>query len=70
MDHVSETAEALESAADRMESAAGEVRRIAKRMRETRDLTCAGEAASAVAQLPGQCRLDLFVVRPLRALAG
>ena len=68
MDHVKETAEALEAAADRMESAAGEVRRIAKRMRENRDLTYAGEAISVIAQLPGQCRLDLFVVRPLRAI--
>lgn len=36
-------------------------------MRETGDLTYAGEAASTVAQVVGQCRLDLFVVRPLRA---
>lgn len=69
MDHVAATAEALEAAADRMEGAVGEVRRFAKRMRETRDMTYAGEAVSVVAQLPGQCRLDLFVVRPLRALS-
>lgn len=69
MDHVADTALALDAAADRMESAAGEVRRIARRMRDTRDMTYAGEAVSVVAQLPGQCRLDLFVIRPLRALA-
>lgn len=67
MDHVADTAEALEAAADRLEGAAGDVRRSAKRMRETGDLTYAGEAASSVAQVVGQCRLDLFVIRPLRA---
>ena len=68
MDHVKETVDALDAAADRMTSAADELRRIAKRMRTSGDLTYAGEAISIVAQLPGQCRLDLFVIRPLRAL--
>lgn len=67
MDHVKETADALEAAANQLVRAAGEVRRTAKRMRETGDLTYAGEAISTVAQVVGQCRLDLFVVRPLRA---
>ncbi len=67
MDYVADTAEALEAAAARLEAAAGDVRRCAKRMRESGDLTYAGEAASAVAQVVGQCRLDLFVIRPLRA---
>lgn len=67
MDHVKETAEAIEAAADRLEGTAGDMRRIAKRMRETKDLTYAGEAISVVAAVVGQCRLDLFVVRPLRA---
>lgn len=68
MDHVKETADAIEAAADRMEAAAGELRRIAQRMQKAGDLTYAGEAISVVAQLPAQCRLDLFVVRPLRAI--
>ncbi len=68
MDHVKETADAIEAAADRMQDAANCVRRIAARMRETKDLTYAGEAVSHIAQLPMQCRLDLFVIRPLRAL--
>ena len=68
MDHVKETADALDAAADRMTGAAEEVRRIAKRMRLSGDLTYAGEAVSVVAQLPAQCRLDLFVIRPLRAI--
>ena len=67
MDHVEDTANALDAAADRLEGAASDVRRTAKRMRETGDLTYAGEAASTVAQVVGQCRLDLFVIRPLRA---
>jgi signal transduction histidine kinase len=67
VDHAKETAEALEAAADRLDGAAQDVRRLAKRMRETGDLTYAGEAASVVAQVVGQCRLDLFVIRPLRA---
>lgn len=68
MDHVHETSKAIEEAADRLEEAAREVRRIAKRMVDSGDLSYAGEAASTVAQVMGQCRLDLFVVRPLRAL--
>ena len=68
MDHVKETADAIEAAADRMADAANGLRSIAKRMRSTGDLTYAGEAVSIVAQLPGQCRLDLFVIRPLRAI--
>lgn len=67
MDHVAETCAAIDAAADRMSDAATELRRIAARMKQTRDLTYAGEAISVVAQLPGQCRLDLFVIRPLRA---
>jgi hypothetical protein len=67
MDHVNETAEAIEAAADRLARTAADVRRIAQRMRDSGDLTYAGEAASAVAQVVGQCRLDLFVIRPLRA---
>ena len=68
MDHVKETADAIDAAADRMTSAADELRRMSKRMREMRDLSYAGEAISVVAQLPMQCRLDLFVIRPLRAI--
>jgi hypothetical protein len=67
MDHVADTADALEAAADRLASAANDVRSLAKRMRATGDLTYAGEAASTVAQVVGQCRLDLFVIRPLRS---
>lgn len=67
MDHVKETADALDAAANRLENAAQDVRRLAQQMRETRDLTYAGEAASTVAQVVGQCRLDLFVLRPLRS---
>ena len=67
MDHVDNTAAALEAAADRLESTAGDVRRSAKRMRETGDVTYAVEAASAVAQVVGQCRLDVFISRALRA---
>lgn len=68
MDHVDETAKALEAAAMCMDDASRDLRRIAKRMRETGDLSYAGEGASIVAQLPGQCRLDLFVIRPLRTI--
>lgn len=70
MDHVHETSKALEAAADHLDDAARDVRRIAKRMVDTGDLSYAGEAASTIAQVMGQCRLDLFVVRPLRALAS
>ena len=67
MDHVKETADAIEVAADRVADASAALRRTAKRMRESGDLSYAGEAVSVVAQLPMQCRLDLFVIRPLRA---
>lgn len=67
MDHVKETSDALDMAAEQLERAAADVRRTADRMRKTRDLSYAGEAASTIAQVVGQCRLDLFVIRPLRA---
>ena len=67
MDHVKETADAIDAAADRVADASAALRRTAKRMRESGDLSYAGEAVSVVAQLPMQCRLDLFVIRPLRA---
>lgn len=63
---VTMTAGAIDHAADMTERAAADLRRLAARMRADGDLQSAGEAASVVAQLPGQCRLDLFVVRPLR----
>ena len=68
MDHVKETADAIDAAADRVADASAALRRTAKRMRESGDLSYAGEAVYVVAQLPMQCRLDLFVIRPLRAI--
>ncbi len=68
MDHVKETADAIEAAADRVADASEALRRTAKRMRESGALSDAGEAVSVVAQLPMQCRLDLFVIRPIRAI--
>lgn len=65
---VTSTAEALDAAADNMEHAAKEVRRHAASMRAKSDLTYAAEAISVISQLPSQCRLDLFVTRPLRAI--
>lgn len=65
---VTMTAEALDAAAAVLENAAKDVRRGAEAMRADGDLTRTGEAASAIAQAFGACRLDLFVTRPLRAV--
>lgn len=62
------TAGALDAAADRLEDAAKQVRQHAASMRKDGDITRAAEAASVIAQSFGQCRLDLFVTRPLRAV--
>lgn len=62
------TVGALDGAADILERAAKDVRIQAEAMRKDGDLTRAGEAASTIAQAMAQCRLDLFVIRPLRAV--
>lgn len=62
------TAGALDAAADRLEDAAKQVRRNAELIRKTGDLSNAAEAAAIISQVFGQCRLDLFVMRPIRAL--
>lgn len=65
---VTSLASALDAAADRLEDAAQQVRRHAEMMRKDNDVTRAAEAASTIAQSFGQCRLDLFVTRSLRAV--
>lgn len=62
------TAGALDAAADRLEDAAKQVRVQAAAMRKDGDVTRAAEAAAVIAQSMAQCRLDLFVTRPLRAV--
>lgn len=62
------TAGAIDAAADNLERAAREIRNQARMMRDDGDLTRAAEVVSIVAQMPAQCRLDLLVTRPMRAL--
>ena len=62
------TAEAIEAAAVDLRKTADSLERIAQKMRDTGDISYAGEATSILAAVPIQCRIDLFVTRPLRAL--
>lgn len=66
---VSATIETIEDAAKVLESTAQRLRYLVSEMRADGDLTRAGDALSAVQSMLPNLRLDLFVVRPLRALA-
>lgn len=59
---------AIERAAEVMEDAARELRTQARLMKEDGDLTRAAEAARVIAAAAGQCRIDLLITRPLRAV--
>lgn len=62
------TAQIIDEAAKILRDRAAELDRIAERMRSRNDLTYAAEALSVIVQLAMQCRTDLLVTRPLRAL--
>lgn len=62
------TAEVIDKAADRFEDIARELRRYAVSLRDKKDFCYATMAASTIIQAPNQARLDLLMVRPLRAM--
>jgi hypothetical protein len=64
------TAQVIDAAAKLLRDKAAELERIAALMRSGDDLTYAAEALGVIAQLPVQCRVDLLVTRPLRALGN
>jgi tRNA(Ser,Leu) C12 N-acetylase TAN1 len=62
------TAEAMENAANRMRQSADELDRLAARMQERGDLSYASVGINVIVNCLSNCRLDLFVTRPIRAL--
>jgi hypothetical protein len=65
---VEPTAQIIDWMATRFRNSANELDRIANRMREKNDLTCASEALSEVINAIHNSRLDLLVSRPIRAM--
>jgi hypothetical protein len=55
------------NAANRLEEAAADMRRLGERITDD-DLSYATEAVNLLVQLPQQCRCDLFAERPRRAM--
>jgi hypothetical protein len=67
---VEPTAQAIIDAADYLRSIESKLRHTADRMRETKDITYASEAANAIANILPNMRIDLLVTRPIRALSA
>lgn len=65
---VEPTATAIDDMAGHLEASAERLRHVSRAMREDGDLTRAADAASAIATLLPRLRLDLLIVRPLRAV--
>ena len=65
---VEPTAQVIDTAAERFRQTAEELNRLASRMRERNDLTYASEAMMAIINTMQNCRMDLLVTRPIRAL--
>lgn len=60
------TAEAIEKMAETLRAAAAQLDAIAERTRKNNNFEQVADAASCVANLLPNLRLDLLVVRPLR----
>ena len=65
---VEPTAQIIDQAIVRIQSAVRELEFIAKNMRSREDLTYASEAIGIIVNLPQQLRVDLLVTRPIREL--
>lgn len=65
---VTPTAEIIDTMANTMRYYADEMDRIAARMRQNDDLDYAADAMTAVSNMHTNLRLDLLVVRPMRAI--
>lgn len=64
---VEPTAQAIDAAAERMCQAAEKLVRIAKNMRSRNDINYASEALMEILNAVQGSRIDLLVVRPIRA---
>lgn len=67
---VEPTAQAIDTAEERFRHTADELNRLASRMRERNDLTYSSEAMIAIINAMQNCRMDLLVTRPIRALSA
>jgi len=67
---VEPTAQVIDTAAERFRQTADELNRLASRMREKNDLTYAAEAMTTIMNAVQNCRMDLLVTRPIRALSA
>lgn len=65
---VEPTARVISDAARRLRDAAADLDQLAKKMRESQDITYASEAVSTIANCMTTTRLDLLVTRPIRGL--
>lgn len=66
--NVEDTAKLIEDAARVLQDKAESLNRMARDMRAKKDLGYAAEALNEIVDLPRACRVDLLVLRPLRAL--
>lgn len=66
--NVEPTAKVIDEMAEELELKAKELRRIAAEMRESKAFDGASEALSTIGSVTRNMRLDLLVMRPLRAL--
>lgn len=66
--NVEDTAKLVDDAAEILRRKADALTRMAQDMRAKKDLAYAAEALNEIVDLPRACRVDLLVLRPLRAL--
>lgn len=66
--NVEDTAEVIDGMVRECEARAEELRRIAAQMRKSGELTYSAEAVNVIKNLMANIRIDLLIVRPLRAL--
>ena len=67
---VEPTAKVIDTAAERFRNAADALNQLASMMREKNDLTYAAEAMTTIMNAVQNCRMDLLVTRPIRALSA
>lgn len=67
--NVEDTAKTIENAVQELKDASRELDLLARKMRESGDLSYAGEAVAILASLPSRVRIDLLVARPISALS-
>jgi hypothetical protein len=68
--NIEPAAEVIDAMAKQAARCAADLEQIAKRMRESGDISFTGEAASCISNFNGNLRLDLLVIRPLRVMSN